>query len=104
MPRKTSKTGGKDHLNEAPSSPSTSNDAASLKAVVRRRHTMMEQGIMRREEQKQSKNVKGELRGLQDHLSKYFTPADMRRSRAASFKASLDQVFIPIWFFIKGNM
>jgi len=39
------------------------------------------------------------LKGLQDSLSKFFTPSDMRRSRAHSFKIGLDQViFISVCF------
>jgi hypothetical protein len=80
-------------LNEVPSAPAKIN--ASSKAVIgtRRRHTMSEQEMAESGHQQQSKiNVKGELRRLQDHLIKYFTPSDMRRSRVASTKSPLDQV------------
>uniref|UniRef100_A0A1I8BMJ3 histone acetyltransferase n=1 Tax=Meloidogyne hapla TaxID=6305 RepID=A0A1I8BMJ3_MELHA len=68
-------------------SPSTSSSV-----VNPRRHSATEQRQTTHHDKKMPKSaVRGELKGLQDSLSKFFTPSDMRRSRAQSFKIGLDQ-------------
>uniref|UniRef100_A0A915LKZ8 histone acetyltransferase n=1 Tax=Meloidogyne javanica TaxID=6303 RepID=A0A915LKZ8_MELJA len=67
-------------------SPSTSNSG-----VNPRRHSATEQRQTHHDKKMPKSAVRGELKGLQDSLSKFFTPSDMRRSRAHSFKIGLDQ-------------
>nr|CAD2167110.1 unnamed protein product [Meloidogyne enterolobii] len=67
-------------------SPSTSNSG-----VNPRRHSASEQRQTHHDKKMPKSAVRGELKGLQDSLSKFFTPSDMRRSRAHSFKIGLDQ-------------
>nr|CAD2195949.1 unnamed protein product [Meloidogyne enterolobii] len=67
-------------------SPSTSNSG-----VNPRRHSATEQRQTHHDKKMPKSAVRGELKGLQDSLSKFFTPSDMRRSRAHSFKIGIDQ-------------
>ncbi|KAF7634356.1 Histone acetyltransferase [Meloidogyne graminicola] len=69
------------------SSPSTSNVL-----INSRRHSSIEQRKAGFQDKKMPKSAgRGELKGLQDSLSKFFTPSDMRRSRTNSFKVNIDQ-------------